>query len=37
MLEIEYFGKLEHYCFESNDISNFFSQSVTSYKFKYKL
>ena len=41
MLEIEYFGSLEHYCFEKYDISDFFNQSVmssmTSYKFKGKL
>ena len=39
MLGIEYFGNLEHYCFEN--ISDFFSQSVTSsmtsYKFMEKL
>ena len=30
MLGIEYFGNLEHYCFEKYDITNFFSRSVTS-------
>ena len=30
MLGIEYFGNLKHYCFEKYDISDFFSQSVTS-------
>ena len=29
MLEIEYFGNLEHYCFKKNVISDFFSRSVT--------
>ena len=41
MLGIEYFGNLEHYCFEKYDIWEFFSQTVTSsmmsYKFKGKL
>ena len=41
MLGIDYFGNVEHYCFEKCDISDFFSQSVTSsmtsYKFKGKL
>ena len=29
MLRIEYFGNLEHYCFEKYDILEFFSQTVT--------
>ena len=37
MLGIEYFGNLEHYCFKKNAISDFFSRSVTSYKFRCKL
>ena len=41
MLEIEYFGHLEHYCFEKNVISDFFGRSVTSpmasYRFRCKL
>ena len=41
MLEIEYFGNLEHYCFKKNVISDFVSWSVTSpmtsYKFRSKL
>ena len=41
MLEIEYFGHLEHYCFEKNVISDFFGRSVTlpmtSYRFRNKL
>ena len=41
MFGIEYFGNLEHYCFEKYDISDFFSPSmmslVTSYKFECKL
>ena len=41
MLGIEYFGNLEHYCFEKYDIWEFFSQTVsssmTSFKFKGKL
>ena len=40
MLRIKYFGKLEHYCFDKYDMSDFLSQSVmslmTSYKFKGK-
>ena len=27
MLEIEYFGHLEHYCFEKNVIFDFFGRS----------
>ena len=30
MLGNEYFDKLEHYCFEKYDVSDLFSQSVTS-------
>ena len=41
MLGIKYFGHLEHYCFEKNAISIFFSRSVTSpmtsYRFRCKL
>ena len=41
MLGIEYFGNLEHYCFEKNVISDFFSgfltSPMTSYKFRGKL
>ena len=41
MLEIKYFGHLEHYCFEKNVISDFFGRSVTSpmtsYRFRCKL
>ena len=41
MLGIEYFGNLEHYCFEKYDISEFAIRSVTSlmtsYRFKEKL
>ena len=29
MLGIQYFGHLEHYCFEKNVISDFFGRSVT--------
>ena len=41
MLGIEYFGNLEHCCFEKNVISDFLSRSVTSpmtsYKFRCKM
>ena len=37
MLGIEYFGDLEHYCFEKYDITDFFSQFVTSLMKLYKL
>ena len=37
MLGIEYFGNLEHYCCEKYDVSDFFSQSVTSSMTTYKL
>ena len=37
MLEIEYFGHLEHCCFEKNVISDFFGQSVTSPMTSYRL
>ena len=37
MLGIEYFGNLEHYCFEKYDIWDFFNQSVTSSMTSYKL
>ena len=30
MLGIKYFGHLEHYCFEKNDMSDFFGRSATS-------
>ena len=30
MLGIEYFGHLEHYCFEENVISDFVGRSVAS-------
>ena len=37
MLGIEYFGDLEHYCFEKYDITDFSSQFVTSLMKLYKL
>ena len=41
MLEIEYFGNLEHYCFKKIVISDFSSRPVTSpmmsYKFRGKI
>ena len=36
MLGIEYFGNLEHYCFEKYDIWEFFSQTVASLMTSYK-
>ena len=36
MLGIEYFGNLEHYCFEKNVISDFFGRSVTSPMMSYR-
>ena len=41
MVGIEYFGHLEHYCFEKNVISDFFGLYVTSpmtlYRFRCKI
>ena len=37
MLGIEYFGNLEHCCFEKNVLSDSFSRSVMSCKFRCKL
>ena len=41
MLDIGYFGNLEHYCFKENVTRDFFGRSVaspmTSYKFRCKL